>query len=124
MDRTTMLGMFTLAFAAAGSADAGYVNTTTGKTLSPGVYGRIEVGRAPPPPVIYHQPVVASQAVPPPGVKPVYLYIPPGQARKWPKHCGKYQACELPVLFVRVDDSPSKLGKWKVRDEARLARMQ
>ena len=92
-----------------------YVNTTAGGSLRPGVYGRIEIGRAPPPPLIYNRPVVASRTIPAPGVKPVYLYVPPGQVRKWPKYCGKYQACSVPVYFVRMDNSPSRLGKWKSR---------
>jgi hypothetical protein len=107
-----------LGLALAGEAGAAYVNTTAGGPLRPGVYGRIEaVKKAPAPPVIYDKPVVASRAIVPNGVKPVYLYVPPGQIRKWPRHCGKYQACDLPVYFVRMDNSPSKLGKWKSRNE-------
>lgn len=98
-------------------AVAAYLNTTAGGSLRPGVYGRIEIGRAPPPPLIYNRPVVASRTIPAPGVKPVYLYIPPGQVRRWPKHCSKYQACSVPVYFVRMDNSPSRLGKWKSRSE-------
>ena len=98
---------------------AAYVNTTAGGTLRPGIYGRIDIGRSAPPPLIYNKPVVASRAVTPANAKPVYLYVPPGQARKWPKFCGKYQACGVPVYFVRMDNSPSRLGKWKSRNEAR-----
>ena len=98
-------------------AESAYVNATAGGSLRPGVYGRIEIGRAPPPPLIYDRPVVASRTIPAPGVKPVYLYVPPGQVRKWPKYCGKYQACSVPVYFVRMDNSPSRLGKWKSRSE-------
>lgn len=94
-----------------------YDNATAGGKLRPGVYGRIEIGDSLPPPLIYPKPVVASRAVVPGTVKPVYLYVPPGQVRKWPRHCGKYHACELPVYFVRMDDSPSKLGRWKPRTE-------
>lgn len=112
-----MLLLLLLAIAAAGPAAAAYVNTTAGGKLRPGVYGRIEIGKSVPPPVIYAQPVVASRAVPPRGVKPVYLYVPPGQVRKWGRHCSKYQACDLPVYFVRMDDSPSRLGRWKSRSE-------
>lgn len=103
--------------AAAGHAGAGYVNTTAGGPLRPGVYGRIEIRKAAPPPVIYDKPVVASQAILPASVKPIYLYVPPGQVRKWTRHCSKYQACDLPVYFVRMDNSPSKLGRWKSRSE-------
>lgn len=103
--------------AVAFQAGAAYVNTTAGGLLRPGVYGRIEIVRAAPPPVIYPRPVVGSGAVVPVGTKPVYLYVPPGQVRKWSRHCGKYRACDLPVYFVRMDNSPGKLGKWKSRSE-------
>lgn len=76
-----------------------------------GLYGRIDV-RGTPPPLIYAQPVVArgpaDRSRP-----PVYLYVPPGQVRKWAQNCARWQACEQPVYFVRVDDSPSRLGNWK-----------
>ncbi|MDB5946781.1 MAG: hypothetical protein JWQ33_1807 [Ramlibacter sp.] len=113
----TLAALACLAAGLCGPAGAAYVNTTVGGALRPGVYGRIDIGRAAPPPLIYNRPVIASRAVPPPGVKPVYLYVPPGQVRKWPKYCGKYQACSVPVYFVRMDNSPSKLGKWKSRSE-------
>lgn len=112
-----LLAMLAVLLAGAGPAAAAYVNTTAGGTLRPGVYGRIEIGTAAPPPVIYSKPTVASRAVLPAHVKPVYLYVPPGQVRKWAAHCGKYKACDLPVYFVRMDDSPSKLGKWKSRSD-------
>lgn len=111
-----LLALLALLLAAAGPA-AAYVNTTAGGKLRPGVYGRIDIGKSAPPPVIYAKPVVASRAVLPASVKPVYLYVPPGQVRKWAKHCGKYQACDLPVYFVRMDDSPGKLGRWKTRSD-------
>ena len=115
-----ILGMLVGLLAGVSSAAAaGYVNTTAGGPLRPGVYGRIEIGKSPPPPLIYSQPMVASRALPPRGAKPVYLYVPPGQARKWRKHCAKYKACDLPVLFVRMDNSPSKLGTWKSRSGMR-----
>ena len=108
--------------ALAGPALGAYENTTAGGPLRPGVYGRIDIGRAAPPPLIYNRPVIASRIEPAPGVRPVYLYVPPGQVRKWPKFCGKYQACNLPVYFVRMDNSPSKLGKWKSRSDIGGAR--
>ena len=113
-----MLPVLLLSLAGAAlPAGASYVNTTAGGKLRPGVYGRIEVGKSAPPPLIYSQPVVASRAVLPGSTKPIYLYVPPGQVRKWARFCGKYHACDLPVYFVRMDDSPSKLGRWKTRSE-------
>ena len=32
---------------------------------------------------------------------PLYLHVPPGHAKKWSKHCHKYNACDRPVYFVR-----------------------
>lgn len=118
MPHSCLLVLLGLALAAVMSqVQASYVNATAGGPLRPGVYGRIEIGKAAPPPVIYSKPVVASRMLLPASVKPVYLYVPPGQVRKWASSCGKYKACDLPVYFVRMDNSPSKLGKWKSRSD-------
>lgn len=114
---TRTMALLALCLAMAGPVAAAYVNATAGGPLRPGVYGRIEIGKSTPPPVIYSRPVVASRAVLPQGVKPVYLYVPTGQVRKWERHCGKYHACDLPVYFVRMDDSPGRLGRWKIRGD-------
>jgi hypothetical protein len=67
----------------------------------PGVYGQINIGNLPPPPVIYAQPIIYS----PPRVavvqQPIYLYVPPGHQKHWGKHCGAYNACGRPVYFVQ-----------------------
>jgi hypothetical protein len=72
----------------------------------PGVYGRIDIGRFPTPPaVIAPQPVIIE----PPRVvvgrpmQPVYLWVPPGHQKDWRKHCRKYDACGVPVHFVREE---------------------
>ena len=81
------------------AADVG-VSVTVGQ---PGFYGRIDIGNAPPPVLIYPQPVVIQKvyvAQPPP---PLYLHVPPGHAQKWSKHCHKYDACSRPVYFVKDD---------------------
>ena len=49
-----------------------------------------------PQPVVIARPAVV--AAPPP---PLYLYVPPGHAKNWAKHCAKYQACGQPVYFVQ-----------------------
>jgi len=77
----------------------------------PGLYGRIDV-RGTPPPVIYAEPVVARESADR-TQRPVYLYVPPGQVRRWAQNCSRWGACAQPVYFVRVDDSPSRLGDWK-----------
>ena len=81
------------------AADVG-VSVSVGQ---PGFYGRIDIGNAPPPVLIYPQPVVIQKvyvAQPPP---PLYLHVPPGHAQKWSKHCHKYDACSRPVFFVKDD---------------------
>jgi hypothetical protein len=118
--------VFALAALATGAALAdaapAYRNITKGGALRPGIYGRIVVkAKAPPPPVIYPQPVIASQVIVPETVKPVYLYVPPGQVRHWKRNCARWSACDEAVLFVRVDDSPSRWGKWRELRENELA---
>jgi hypothetical protein len=86
------------------AAHAGNVNVgiSVSGELQPGVYGRIDIGNAPPPPVVYAQPVLIA---PPPRIvhmEPLYLHVPPGHARKWDKFCYKYDACGRPVYFVRT----------------------
>ena len=55
----------------------------------PGVYGRIDIGNAPPP-----QAVLVKR-------RPIYLYVPPGHQKNWAKHCQHYDACGQPVYFVQ-----------------------
>jgi len=97
-----------LALAMVASAAPALANPEVGVSVSvnqPGLYGRIDIGRAPVPPVlIYPQPVVivpgpvAVQAPP-----PIYLHVPPGHARDWRRHCRRYNACGQPVYFVQED---------------------
>lgn len=98
-------------------------NVTVGGALRHGAYGRIEV-RGNPPPLIYPAPLVASQPIGAPSTRPVYLYVPPGQVRKWEQHCAKWRACDLPVLFVRMDNSPGRLGQWKQRAQSQAPTRQ
>ena len=107
----------------AGAAHAAttYVNTTVQGALAPGVYGRIDIGNAPPPPLIYTQPVIIQRAPMVVQQQPLYLHVPPGHAKKWAKHCARYNACNQPVYFVRVrgDDDYERRGKGKRQDEYR-----
>jgi len=65
----------------------------------PGFYGRIELGDVPQPRLIYAEPVIVEHVS---VVRaPVYMHVPPGHAKDWPKHCGKYNACGQRVLFVQ-----------------------
>lgn len=108
------LGLLAASAAIAREPRAEWRNITAGGALRPGVYGRIVIKRgAAPPPVIYRRPVIANGALVPAGVRPLYLYVPPGQVRKWKQKCVRWAACGAPVLFVRVDHSPSQWGQWR-----------
>ena len=89
-----LLALSTSAFA----TDVG-VSVTVGQ---PGFYGRIDLGNMAPPPVLYPQPVIIQR---PARIiaEPLYLRVPPGHAKNWGKHCGKYNACCRNVYFVRDD---------------------
>jgi hypothetical protein len=67
----------------------------------PGFYGRIDIGNTAPPPVMMAQPVWVQRQ--PVHVAPVYMRIPPGHQKHWDKHCAQYNACGVPVYFVKED---------------------
>lgn len=96
MKRFLFAAVFAIATAPALAADVG-VSISVGE---PGFYGRIDIGNYPQPQVIYTKPIVIQQV--PAGVvrQPIYLYVPPGHAKHWDKHCHKYNACGQPVYFV------------------------
>lgn len=64
----------------------------------PGFYGRIDIGDAPRPRIIYAEPRIVEH------VRvveaPVYLRVRPGHARNWKRHCREYDACGQRVYFV------------------------
>ncbi len=87
-----------LAFASAAQA------TDVGVSISvsqPGVYGRIDIGRYPQPVLVQPEPVYVRRG--PRMPEPVYLWVPPGHQKNWRKHCGRYNACGVPVYFVQDD---------------------
>lgn len=88
----------------AAQAQSVSVNATITGEVLPGVYGQVQLGNGPPPPVLYAQPTIVQ--LPPvvvgaPPVEPIYLHVPPGHAKNWHKHCHEYHACDRPVYFVR-----------------------
>lgn len=85
------------------SAHAGtaIINLGISGEISPGVYGQVQLGNAPPPPVLYAQPVIIVRQSPNVVVQPLYLHVPPGHAKHWSKHCREYNACNRPVYFVK-----------------------
>ena len=98
-----------LTLAAAGAAHAqAYVNATVGGALAPGVYGRIDIGNAPPPPLIYTEPVIIQRPAVAVQRAPIYMYVPPGHAKNWGKHCARYNACNQPVYFLQ--EPPPRRG--------------
>ena len=100
------------------------VDVGVGITIrEPGVYGRIEIGNHAPPPLMYPQPVIITRPAVVVQQSPMYLYVPPGHAKDWRKHCGKYNACGRQVYFVqetwvqeRYDERHGK-GKGKGKDK-------
>jgi hypothetical protein len=64
----------------------------------PGFYGRLDIGNFPQPRLIYREPILVERVTV--VYPPVYLRVPPGEAKNWRKHCRKYDACGRPVYFV------------------------
>ena len=78
------------------------INVILSGQVAPGVYGQVQIGNAPPPPLVYAQPMmIEPQAAPLP---PVYLHVPPGHAKNWRKYCHQYNACNRPVYFIRSEE--------------------
>lgn len=87
------------------------INVSVGGEIAPGVYGRVDFGNAAPPPVLYPQPVIIAQPARQVVMQPVYLHVPPGHAKKWDKHCHRYDACGRPVYFVKSAEYEPREGK-------------
>ncbi|MDQ3188635.1 MAG: hypothetical protein M3Q28_07000 [Pseudomonadota bacterium] len=92
--------LFAALILAAAQASIAQVSVSVGQ---PGFYGRIDIGNAPPPQLVFPQPVIIRPAPIAQPVQPVYLHVPPGHAQKWSKHCHRYDACARPVYFVQDD---------------------
>lgn len=93
-----ILGAGLLAIASTAMATDVGVSISVGE---PGFYGRIDIGNVPQPRVIYAQPVIIERSVHYVQQQPVYMHVPPGHAKKWSKHCHKYNACGQRVYFVQ-----------------------
>ena len=103
-----------LLFASASTQAAdGNVRVIVSGEVAPGVYGRVDIGGAPPPPVLYAEPMVIVREPSPAKVAPVYMHVPPGHAKNWKKHCHRYNACGLPVYFVKSAEYEPKEKKKK-----------
>ena len=107
-----MIAILALALANSAPAAEADVRVIASGEVAPGVYGRVDIGGGPPPPVLYAEPLVIVRDPKPVKVAPVYMHVPPGHAKNWKKHCHKYNACGLPVYFVRsAEYEPKKKGK-------------
>ena len=80
-----------------------YMNVTVGGQFSPGVFGQISIGSAPPPPVVNVQPVIVGRPVA--GAPVIYMHVPEEERRDWRHACKRYGACGRPVQFIRVEDN-------------------
>lgn len=98
---------FLLVLALSAASLSSVAGTNVGVSVSvnqPGLYGRIDIGNVPTPPVlVYPQPVVIQQPAVVVQRAPIYLHVPPGHSKNWRKHCGEYNACGQPVYFVHED---------------------
>lgn len=109
---TTCLALLGSLPLSAGATDVDLRVILSGE-IAPGVYGRVDFGSAPPPPVLYASPVVIAP-LPGPPARPVYLHVPPGHAKNWKKHCKRYNACGYPVYFVKsAEYEPGYKAKGK-----------
>ncbi len=117
---STLAGVLTLS-GPVNAADLG-VGVTVGGQVAPGVYGRIDILNGAIPPVVYQQPVIITQG--PQVLSPIYMNVPPGHAKNWSKHCYKYNACGIPVYFVRTSEygplpGPGRYEERREYDERR-----
>lgn len=111
---TTAALLFIQGIPAAHAGDVSIGVSVSGE-VAPGVYGRVDIGNTRPP-LVYAQPVVIVQQPRP--VAPVYMHVPPGHAKNWAKHCGKYNACARPVYFVKsAEYEPARSGKGNKHDK-------
>jgi hypothetical protein len=95
MKKVLVLVATTLAAVPAFAADVG-ITVGIG---DPNFYGHIVIGNAPPPVLVYSEPIVIvrQQVV----LAPVYLRVRPGHAQNWSRYCGRYDACGRQVYFVQ-----------------------
>ncbi len=122
MKKILFAALMVVTAAPAFAVDVG-ISLTIGQ---PGFYGRIDIGDFPQPQLIFSSPVIILRSA---GVvrEPIYLHVPPGHAKKWSKHCHKYNACGQPVYFVQeswynneyVPQYNKRQGKGKDKDKSK-----
>jgi hypothetical protein len=97
MNRLLLAAVLAVVAAPVFAADVG-VSISVGQ---PGFYGQIDIGNAPPPEVVYSQPVIVQPRPSYEQAPPIYLHVPPGYEKHWSRHCRKYNACNRRVFFVQ-----------------------
>jgi hypothetical protein len=85
--------------------------------VRPGIYGRVDIGGAPPPLLVYPEPAIVVRQPQSVQVQPIYLHVPPGHAKHWSKHCREYNACGVPVYFVKSAEYESKKPKKEKKEK-------
>lgn len=99
--KTPMKSML-LAVALLGVAGAASAGTAVSIAVGePGFFGQIDIGGAPPPRVIYTQPVIVERPRGYVEEAPIYLHVPAGYQSDWRHHCRAYNACGQRVFFVQ-----------------------
>lgn len=84
------------------------VSVTVGQ---PDFYGQINIGNAPPPVLVYNNPVIITPGVAGPRT-PMYLRVPEGHYRHWDRFCGRYNACGRQVYFVQDGWYRNSYAPW------------
>src|SRR3546814_12323338 len=82
MKTCIMTALLALSVSVPAMADVG-VSINIGE---PGFYGRLDIGNAPQPRLIYAQPVIIEHVAV--RTAPLYLRVPPGQEKHWDRYCG------------------------------------
>lgn len=92
------------------------INVILEGEVTPGVYGRVEVGNNSHPSIYYPEPRIVVKESRYAKSRPVYLHVPPGHAKNWGKHCHKYHACERPVYFIKSVEYEESYQREHSRD--------
>ncbi len=93
------------------------VRVIVSSDIRPGVYGRVDFVGAQSLPMVYPEPQVIYRQPREAQLQPVYLHVPPGHAKDWGKHCRKYNACNVPVYFVKSAEYETKADKKDKKDK-------
>ena len=115
-NRLLLLAALVLPLALARAADID-VRIILPAEVAPGIYGRVDLRGAPPPPVVYREPVIVRRPARVVEPQPIYLHVPPGHAKHWSKHCHRYNACGQPVYFVKSTEYEPKKPKKEKKEK-------